>query len=652
MAEASEELNFVIRMLFPDAKVPALDTKEAEASIAKLRGMWNELKRDMGGSMGGPSIGVPSGGSSSSPFPASAAPTGYPAGSASSGGGNSSMPAGYPAPSGGWHGLGIFNKGKMAMTWQGPLNANAPEPPSVWNGYRTGWSGPTPESYPYPALPGGRDARNALIQRNQYGYAAGPGFASGGSGVRWANNAPGVGNWSLSSGQWHQGPISDPGSYARSSLTTARGYDVAALREQITGLNFGGIEQGTDRAARGMTKAREAAVGLTAALVLLNKSQEQGSGWDNWYTQGTAGLGIATYGLRLASGAADMFRSGADIGSGALAAYSAYQGVGRVGRLAASGSRALAGLAGVSTATIAAPLAVAGGFGIAYAGAVYENWQATARGRELDLANQSVNDQRRSFALMAPANNAAFAATNIATSATADYRRAMSGEFSSFSLEAENARRLRAIGANAGIARGNFENYTGPGDEQARVHAGEQLVNILRQEQQILSQNVQKRQQEYQIQVQQVRVSQQQVDAARQLASQAGRVSNSDWRRGVAIARRAQRNGLNERDAEALDDLPGFGGAVDKFFSDRGQQRIDAIPKEFRDEKAKGSAEIAALEAKIKQFEGTQSSAVKALQDFVALNAGAWGVIEAEINAVKRELSDVITRNPTAFRGR
>jgi hypothetical protein len=515
--------------------------------------------------------------------------------------------------------------------------------------------------YPSPAMPGSyspsevhwaRHWATTGSGRGQYGYAAGPGFASGGSGINWANNAPGVGNWSQSSGQWHQGPVSDPGSHASSSLSTGRGYNVAMLREQLTGLNFGGIEQGTDRAARGMLKAREAAVGLTAALVLLNKSQEEGSGWDNWYTKGTAGLGIATYGLRLAGGAADMVRNGADIGSGALAAYSAYQGVGRAGRLAASGSRALAGLAGVSTATIAAPLAVASGFGIAYAGAAYQNWQATARGRELDLQNQSINDQRRLFGMMASSTGAANAAIGIGNEATVDFRRAMSGEFSSFTLESANARRLQAIGANAGIARGNFNNFTGPGDEQARVHAGEQLVNILRQEQQILSQNVQKRQQEYQLQVQQVRVSQQQVDAARQLANQAGRVSNSDWRRGMAIARRAQRNGLNERDAEALDDLPGFGGALDKFFSDRGQQRIDAIPKEFRDEKAKGSAEIAALEAKIKQFEGTQSSAVKALQDFVALNAGAWGTIEAEINALKGEMANIINRNPTAFRGR
>ena len=424
------------------------------------------------------------------------------------------------------------------------------------------------------------------------------------------------------------------------------------LREQLQGLNFSGVEQGTERVARGMTKAREAAIGLTAALVLLNKSQEQGSGWDNWYTQGTAGLGIASYGTRLAGGAADLVRGGANIGAGALAGASALAGAGKVGRAAAWGSRGLAGLAGASTLSIAAPLSVAAGFGIAYASAAYDNYQAGVRGQELDLANQSINDQRRLFGMMDSSTAAANAALGIGNSATTDFRRAMSGEFSSFTLESVNARRLRAIGANAGIARGNFEDFTGPGDEQARVHAGEQLVNILRQEQQILNQNVQKRQQEYQIQVQQVRVSQQQVDAARQLASQAGRVSNSDWRRGMAIARRAQRNGLNERDAEALDDLPGFGGAVDKFFSDRGQQRIDAIPKEFRDEKAKGSAEIAALEAKIKQFEGTQSAAVKALQDFVALNAGAWETIESEINAIKGEMANIINRNPTPFRGR
>lgn len=637
---ADKELNYILRIIAPDNKVPALDTRDAEAAIAKLRALIKQMQAEWAASFTG-------GGAPNAPHRPGTSPSVGPTPSA---------PQGYPAPV-----PSVAPPMAPPQVFQPPVPPMAPPAPMGPRPATPGSSG-----WPYTLTwdgrgPGGGRTVIDYPPGSPYAPPPGPAPPDPRAGATWATR-PQYGPWNVSwgmgygaqgTGGYSHGPISDPGTATvPGSLSTARGYDQAMLREQLQGLNFSGVEQGTERVARGMTKAREAAIGLTAALVLLNKSQEQGSGWDNWYTQGTAGLGIASYGTRLAGGAADLVRGGANIGAGALAGASALAGAGKVGRAAAWGSRGLAGLAGASTLSIAAPLSVAAGFGIAYASAAYDNYQAGVRGQELDLANQSINDQRRLFGMMNSSTAAANAALGIGNSATMDFRRAMSGEFSSFTLESVNARRLRAIGANAGIARGNFEDFTGPGDEQARVHAGEQLINILRQEQQILNQNVQKRQQEYQIQVQQVRVSQQQVDAARQLASQAGRVSNSDWRRGMAIARRAQRNGLNERDAEALDDLPGFGGAVDRFFSDRGQQRIDAIPKEFRDEKAKGSAEIAALEAKIKQFEGTQSAAVKALQDFVALNAGAWETIESEINAIKGEMANIINRNPTPFRGR
>ena len=59
-----------------------------------------------------------------------------------------------------------------------------------------------------------------------------------------------------------------------------------------------------------------------------------------------------------------------------------------------------------------------------------------------------------------------------------------------------------------------------------------------------------------------------------------------------------------------------------------------------------------ALEAKIKQLEASQASAVKSIGDNATLSAEAWKRVDQQMIHLNREVVDFITRQNMAPRGR
>jgi hypothetical protein len=181
------------------------------------------------------------------------------------------------------------------------------------------------------------------------------------------------------------GPVSDPGSWARSSLQTARGYDQANLRGFVgsyRGLMEGG--PGLQQLNQSMSKMRSSAVGLGASIYALNRSFEEGSGFDDPVIQGAAGLSTVVSGGKFLNSSVSTVRNVARTGRYMAGAAARRLGPGIAGRAAVGAGGMLGSVGAASGAAIAAPFAAAAALG----GALYyynrKNDRAIEEGESLD----------------------------------------------------------------------------------------------------------------------------------------------------------------------------------------------------------------------------------------------------------------------------
>jgi hypothetical protein len=204
--------------------------------------------------------------------------------------------------------------------------------------------------------------------------------------------------YSTSRGGPAYGPVSDPGSYAQSSLQTARGYDVAMLREQAK--MFADANRGAEaytkslvRMRTDMRSLRADAVGLAASVALFRMSMSDNDGSiSSRLNQGLAGLSLASYAI---GGAQSLGRTTAStsrsLGRGVQIASQRIGGTSALGRGGfAAGSAITAG--GALLGAAVGPAAIVGAAGLAWLS--YEearNQSAIAEGGRLDAQISQAN---------------------------------------------------------------------------------------------------------------------------------------------------------------------------------------------------------------------------------------------------------------------
>jgi len=399
---------------------------------------------------------------------------------------------------------------------------------------------------------------------------------------------------------------------------------------------------------------RESTTGLAASVILLNKAFQEGSGFDNPWTMAIGGMGVASHGMNLANGMGRGLQGAATIGGRFAAGAGMGSLAAQLGGLAGMSGLGLASLVGIPAA------ATAGAFYLG-PGGFRDTWAEQERqdkiGAGLDHRREAFWSER-TRRTMEGISSVGFVASGISSAASADYMRFQGGAVTASQLAAENSRRMRALDMNAQNlwATVNGSHAGTPGGEQAKLAAAKELNSILEDQKRIIQENAQSRAQELQTQIQQVQAAQRQREAERETArsinSSAGRISASDWRRGRAAMERVQRGGLNERDAEILDGLPGYGGKLDEWFRSRGQERIDSIPQGWREEGARTGQEMQQLEAKIKQMEAAQTSATKAIADNATLSAEAWKRVDDQMRILNNTVTTFISRQNGSRVGR
>lgn len=624
MPAESEELNLIIRLIMPDAKVQ-LDTKEAEAAVDRLREKVRQIKLEAGGALplGGPGTTAPPTPPAFTPGPATPpTPPPQPGGFRGYGTGSGYSVTTQPPPLGAEFWAGLYAQAGMTPPGMAPGMAAAPAAPA----FNPGPSLPPARSPGVDmfGLPMAGYARTAGPYVNPLGYSQRPG-ATGGS--------------------WAYGPVSDGGSFAASSLQTARGYDVAMLREHVEGLNSQQYEGSLQRLQQGLMKTREAALGLSASIVLLNKAMESGSGWDNWYTMGTAGLGLAAFGGRLVGGAADVVRGGAGIGAGLLNAGAAAAGAGSLGRGLAWGGRALGGLAGVSSFAIGAPIATAVALGGAYAYYRNQGNQADAAGLDLDQEMRALQRAYQTRQILDPFSSllGSYASTGLGNDLMSSY-----GGWTGLQTRAENSRLINGLGWRASQLGGIAESARQGGNFGLAAGAEEQRLAALDQIGQRIQSNIQATQREAQAREQVLRTTQRQLeverDRGRAAAGQVGRMDAEQLGRLGALGRLAQaRGGLDYNLSRRIERVTGIqdGSSVDEFFINRGLGGIDNAPdlRPYLSRDARTSEQMRALDKQISETQAALQSNVTATQSLMSSFADAFSELSRQIQQVQQQVA-------------
>lgn len=606
MAE-NEELNFVVRMLFPDNKV-TLDTAPAEAQIAKLRSMYQRLRTEMGAGASVAPLGIPT----------AMAPTSTP-------------PAGYPMPSASKsYGFGPGQAPPFILDYNKRSNTT-----NIWR----------PGSAEYDRYSGTNTAPPPVDPR---------------AGATWATR-PQYGPWNSSwggsygpqgSGGYAQGPIRDPGSWSQSSLSTGRGYDQAMLRQRVATANqyYGAADEASgsiNKASIGINQLSGALTNLAAGIILVNKSAEQGAdAWSNFQTRFIGGMNIAVGGgmaLRgtqnLVTGAGGMALRGVNLAAGASAMMGISGMAGMFGRMGAP-----LGMAGMAAGgvVVGAGAAVGGYLGYQLYQANRQNDEALARGQELEV--DRVNTRNRML--------------------YNSFGRAEHNNRVRIGLGAEHSRSLYEAGAT------NFQDYDrtltgGLNNLMSRNATLRGRITINPSEESLAANMEFGRNLELAIpQAQERGRARDEHLRGRYLSVEADRagwigeqdrhanilrngsfIRNRDWNRGLNAIRDAQLNGLNERNALTIAGTGGgMGGRARDWLENRAQGRIDALPSEWRDKDAKSSSELEKLKSQLKETETSQRELLKAIQENTVTTAGLVKDLKMGLDKTNQDLHDLKSR--------
>lgn len=582
MAESSEELSFIIRMLFPGA-----DTREAEAALDKLQQKARIVKSEVASA-------------SSSVVSAAGMPAIAAAGAIGYGG----------AP---------FTMGWDAKTKQ------------------TVFTYPVGSPYAPPAVaPPDPRAGATWATRPQYGP--------------W-NSSWGMGYGAQGTGGYAHGPVSDPGTFASASQGSAAAYSSAMYgnRDQRAAQFYAAADDAGgsfNKATVGINQLGLAATNLAAGIVLLNKAAEDGAdAWANFQTKFIGGMNVAVGGgmalrggYNLATGAGGLAGRGVNLAAGAATMAGFSRTAGALGRLGAPLSVAGMALGG---------LAVGGGLGVAaYLGyelyeANQQNEAALARGQELDLQIGRQNSMRRQ-AFWRPFDQRRTAAE---IGMRVDSLRLQgSGDFSRFHMNALG--RLDTLQRDeAQLLHMATNRSADPRDQQdANRQLEANLQAQLRLTQQLNSENryvLQSKQE-------QLRAEQQLTEVERSRAGSAagsyGRMSPSDRRRRDRLVDQIQANGLNWRNASALERLGGATSETDAYFRGIGQAGIDSTPEGFRPIDSRSSDQLKELADKIKQLETQRQQTAAKISETFDQQATIEERLINKLDAVGTRLSNLENR--------
>ena len=580
MAE-SEQLDFIVRMLFPSA-----DTTQAEAALKRLGDLAKSTQQTVAAST-----------------TAAVAAAGAPA---------------------------VAAAAAIPMTGYG---FNAPFTMS------RGPGGGAVFSYPTPTV-------SFAPTRGAYAYPAGPGFSSGGSGINWANNAPGPGNWGMSGGSWSQGPIRDPSSWAGASFSTARGYDYAMMRDRVAQAQpyFAAAEDARgsiSKAATGINQLGAALTNLAAGIVLTNKAAEQGAdAWQNLQTKFVGGLNIAVgagMGIRgaqnLVTGAGGLALRGVNLGAG-MATMAGMGGTASVlGRLAAP-----LGMGGM----IAGGLAVGGGAAaVGYLG--YQLFQADQDNQEAQILSQQLEARRVAQREMMLYNRigAPEQLARVGIGLDADANRMMNAA-GAMSFRSYDRFLTGSINDLAGRNAGLRSKWMGGNASDEGMAAGRELSDNLELQIRLVEERGRKREQEKRTQIEQLNIEREltQVEQARAGSSLHGMrgVTDRDWRRGLRLITQAERNGLDERTAMGIAAIPGMGGRAAEWLDTRNQARIDALPPEWRSENSRSSQQLEEIKKRLKDAETENQQLLRSIGDNSKVTAGLIKDLRTELDKTNREL--------------
>lgn len=442
------------------------------------------------------------------------------------------------------------------------------------------------------------------------------------------------------------GPVSDPGSFAQSSLSTARGYDVAILRSTFGADALRDVEnygRSLDKIRLSMRSLRENVGGLAGSMALFNLSlQDQSGSTASRMQLGASALGMATYGWGAARGAQQFLGGGS-----ALAGRAIRRGAIRVGGTSAIG-RGGAALGGGLLA--AAPAFGLLGAGLALGGATVMGmmaWdesrlQAERDARDVsDARAQSMRDAINMRGLMP----FGMAANRAGIGADAAFGRFGIGADTYQQFTAANR---SAIGSIDAAIRGSRNWAQGFGGAIGGTHAeagaaqAQAEVQLLQEKQRLMQQAVMAAQQEHQARMQAnqelSRSVQLERDRAQATASSVGRLGAAGRRR---LSRLAGRN-MTERNALAMEQLTGYreGSPQSEFLDRLGQQAIDADPglrRAFGDD-AKTSSELSSLQKEIQNLAREKGQLEKSIVDLVRSDIDAMANLSRDISTLQQQI--------------
>jgi hypothetical protein len=600
MAE-NEELNFVVRMLFPDNKV-TLDTAPAEAQIAKLRSMYQQLRTEMGAGASVAPVGMPT-----------AMPTSTP-------------PAGYPMPSASKsYGFGPGQAPPFILDYNKRSNTT-----NVWR----------PGSAEYDRYSGTNTAPPPVDPRASATWATRPQYGPWNS--SWGGNYGPQG-----SGGFSQGPIRDPGSWSQSSLSTGRGYDQAMLRQRVATANqyYGAADEASgsiNKASIGINQLSGALTNLAAGIILVNKSAEQGAdAWSNFQTRFIGGMNIAVGGgmaLRgtqnLVSGAGGMALRGVNLAAGASTMMGMSGMAGMFGRMGAP-----LGMAGMAAGgvVVGAGAAVGGYLGYQLYQANQQNDAALARGQQLDAERVAFRD-RQLFNMFGRAEHDA----RVRIGLNNEYSRSLhgAGAISFRDYDRQLTGGINHLMNRNAWLRSNWST-TNPSEESigARVEIGRNLESLIPQVQGRGGERDAELRRRY-LNIEQDRngwIGEQDRHAG--ILRSGAFIRNRDWSRGLNAIRDAQLNGLNERNALTIAGTGGgMGGRARDWLEERAQGRIDALPSEWRDSDAKSSKQLEELKKQLKDAATEQQQLFKAIGENTVSTATVVRELKMQLERTNQEI--------------
>jgi hypothetical protein len=631
MADDIRELVLRLLVQIPDAKVPALDTKEAEAALERLREKGRAVQKELenvgrtpvspGGMPGGSPGGYSPGGPVMPVFQPGRTPTYQPW-----------QPGGIPMPA--VPPGGLFVNPNQYPSPIGPQ----PRPYGPWGAGAT------------PIYPSG-SATMLSGPWNGPGYygAGGPSYGAAGVGMSFGGPA--------------YGPVSDPGS-AGTASPNARSGPMRDFIGQIHTLEK--YDQGVQKLTASLRNFREAAISAAAGTLMLEHGMESGSVMQ----MGLGGLMLGDSAVRIASGTPNLIRRGAGAASGVLARGMRMAGPGMLsGAMGAVGGY-LGGIAGQATLTglagaVAAPAAVIaaaayGGYSLYTANR--DNNAAIAMGQSLDEQTNFARARGFDLADYSRIGAQGLFTAGAARQASVDAMRFQGGGMSLAALQARTTDRLGQIGLRSNALAGEMESFAGGGESQKAIAAGEQLARNYQTQLQLIREMNQARRADLQTQLEKVNAAQREAeatrDAAQGAASRLGGNSQAQFRRGLAFYGRAMADGsLDEREATRLERM-GFGDgvAVRRFRRSQGQsftdEAVGAGARDFLPEESRTSEEMKKLADKIKTLEADRKALNDSFLKTFEAEALAMQAFSNRMGVLEKKMNDLALRGGNSGGGR